>query len=96
MDIEPAGEAVKLTVTHSMDREGSKLIESVSGGWPLILSNLKSLLETGLGGDGVPPGGWTEVARAAWPGPQDDQRPAVDHLVPSEAELAADQDEVLA
>ncbi|OWJ67920.1 SRPBCC family protein [Inquilinus limosus] len=47
MDIEPAGEAVKLTVTHSMDREGSKFIEAVSGGWPLILSNLKSLLETG-------------------------------------------------
>lgn len=47
MDIESAGEAVKLTVTHSIEREGSKLIESVSGGWPLILSNLKSLLETG-------------------------------------------------
>ena len=25
----------------------SKLIEAVSGGWPKILSNLKSLLETG-------------------------------------------------
>ncbi|WP_395674429.1 SRPBCC family protein [Inquilinus sp.] len=47
MDIEPAGEAVKLTVTHSIEQEGSKLIEAVSGGWPLILSNLKSLLETG-------------------------------------------------
>jgi uncharacterized protein YndB with AHSA1/START domain len=47
MEIEPAGEAVKLTVTHSMEREGSKLIGAVSGGWPLILSNLKSLLETG-------------------------------------------------
>jgi hypothetical protein len=30
-----------------MEREGSKLIEAVSGGWPQILSNLKSLLETG-------------------------------------------------
>lgn len=48
MEIEPAaGEAVKLTVTHSMEREGSKLIRAVSGGWPQILSNLKSLLETG-------------------------------------------------
>jgi uncharacterized protein YndB with AHSA1/START domain len=47
MEIEPTGEAVKLTVTHSMEREGSKLIEAVSGGWPQILSNLKSLLETG-------------------------------------------------
>jgi len=47
VDIEPAGEAVKLTITHSIDRDGSKFIEAVSGGWPLILSNLKSLLETG-------------------------------------------------
>jgi hypothetical protein len=38
---------VKLTITHQMDRPGSKLIEAVSGGWPRILSNLKSLLETG-------------------------------------------------
>jgi len=28
-------------------RERSKLIEAVSGGWPKIISNLKSLLETG-------------------------------------------------
>ena len=47
MELEPAGEAVKLTVTHGIDREGSKLIAAVSGGWPQILSNLKSLLETG-------------------------------------------------
>jgi uncharacterized protein YndB with AHSA1/START domain len=40
-------EAVKLTITHAVDREGSKLVEAVSGGWPKILSNLKSLLETG-------------------------------------------------
>lgn len=47
MEIEPVDEAVKLTVTHSMEAEGSKLIEAVSGGWPQVLSNLKSLLETG-------------------------------------------------
>jgi len=48
MDLEPAaGETVKLTVTHSIEREDSKLINAVSGGWPQILSNLKSLLETG-------------------------------------------------
>jgi uncharacterized protein YndB with AHSA1/START domain len=47
MEIEPAGQAVKLTVTHSMEREDSKFIGAVSGGWPQILSNLKSLLETG-------------------------------------------------
>ena len=37
----------KLTVVHAMERERSKFIEAVSGGWPNILSNLKSLLETG-------------------------------------------------
>ena len=47
MEIEPEGEAVKLTVTHSMEREGSKFIAAVSEGWPQILSNLKSLMETG-------------------------------------------------
>jgi uncharacterized protein YndB with AHSA1/START domain len=48
MELEPAaGESVKLTVTHSIERDPSKLIDAVSGGWPQILSNLKSLLETG-------------------------------------------------
>jgi uncharacterized protein YndB with AHSA1/START domain len=45
--LEPVDGAVKLTVTHTMDRAESKLIEAVSGGWPQVLSNLKSLLETG-------------------------------------------------
>jgi uncharacterized protein YndB with AHSA1/START domain len=47
MELEPSGTAVKLSVTHTMEREGSKLIEAVSGGWPKILSNLKSVLESG-------------------------------------------------
>jgi uncharacterized protein YndB with AHSA1/START domain len=47
IDLEPAGQAVKLTITHEMDRTGSQFIEAVSGGWPRIISNLKSLLETG-------------------------------------------------
>jgi uncharacterized protein YndB with AHSA1/START domain len=51
IQIEPVGNAAKLTITHSMDRERSndrsKFIDAVSGGWPRILSNLKSLLETG-------------------------------------------------
>jgi uncharacterized protein YndB with AHSA1/START domain len=45
--LEPANGAVKLTITHTIGRADSKLIEAVSGGWPKILSNLKSLLETG-------------------------------------------------
>ena len=46
-EIEKKGESVKLTVIHEMERGGSKLIDAVSGGWPMILSSLKSLLETG-------------------------------------------------
>jgi uncharacterized protein YndB with AHSA1/START domain len=47
MELEPSGAAVKLSITHTIDRDPSKLIAAVSGGWPAILSNLKSLLETG-------------------------------------------------
>jgi uncharacterized protein YndB with AHSA1/START domain len=47
MELEPSGTAVKLSITHTIEREPSKLIGAVSGGWPMILSNLKSLLETG-------------------------------------------------
>ena len=47
MELVPVGQAVRLTITHGVEREGSKLVEAVSGGWPKILSNLKSLLETG-------------------------------------------------
>ena len=46
-DLEPVGEAVKLTVTHTIEHENSQFIQAVSGGWPQILSNLKTLLETG-------------------------------------------------
>jgi uncharacterized protein YndB with AHSA1/START domain len=46
-ELEPVDEAVKLTVTHSIERAESQLIRAVSGGWPQILSNLKTLLETG-------------------------------------------------
>ena len=47
MELEPSGTAIKLSITHTIEREPSKLITAVSGGWPRILSNLKSLLETG-------------------------------------------------
>ena len=46
-DLEQQGESVKLTVIHESDEPGSKLIEAVSSGWPMILASLKSLLETG-------------------------------------------------
>jgi uncharacterized protein YndB with AHSA1/START domain len=47
IELEPSEGAVKLTITHTIDRAPSQLICAVSGGWPRILSNLKSLLETG-------------------------------------------------
>jgi len=47
LELEPIGAAVKLSITHTIEREPSKLIAAVAGGWPKIMSNLKSLLETG-------------------------------------------------
>jgi hypothetical protein len=47
MELEPSGTAVKLSITHSIGREPSKFIAAVSAGWPKVISNLKSLLETG-------------------------------------------------
>ena len=47
MELEQIGTTVKLSITHTIEREPSKLITAVSGGWPKIISNLKSLLETG-------------------------------------------------
>jgi len=37
----------KVTVTHVMPIADSKLIGAVGTGWPMIMSSLKSLLETG-------------------------------------------------
>jgi len=47
IELETSGTAVKLSVTHTIERDPSQLIAAVSGGWPKVLSNLKSLLETG-------------------------------------------------
>lgn len=47
-ELEPQKGSVKLMVTHEMDRPGSKFIETMSSRWPMILSSLKSLIETGL------------------------------------------------
>lgn len=47
MEVEAADGGTKLTLTHTIPHAGSRLIEAVSGGWPMVLSNLKSLLETG-------------------------------------------------
>jgi uncharacterized protein YndB with AHSA1/START domain len=44
-EIEPVGDSCRLTVTHDELREGAN--GEVYGGWPQILSGLKTLLETG-------------------------------------------------
>jgi len=47
-EIEPAGNAVKLTMTESHDRPiDDDILFGGRQGWPAILSSLKSLLETG-------------------------------------------------
>ena len=46
-ELEQQGDMVKLTVLHQINRPDSKLIKALAGGWPAILSSLKSLLETG-------------------------------------------------
>ncbi|HYF46121.1 MAG TPA: metalloregulator ArsR/SmtB family transcription factor [Acidimicrobiales bacterium] len=45
-DIEPHGDIVRLTVTHE-DLFDEVAFQNISQGWPAVLSNLKSLLETG-------------------------------------------------
>jgi len=44
-DLEDLGNTVKLTVIHDGFETGSTLAEMVSGGWPRVISDLKSLLE---------------------------------------------------
>jgi uncharacterized protein YndB with AHSA1/START domain len=47
-DIEPHGGAlVRLTVTH--ENLDPQMLQGISGGWPVVLSNLKTLMETGSG-----------------------------------------------
>jgi uncharacterized protein YndB with AHSA1/START domain len=46
IDVEPyTDDLVRLTVTH--DELDESMLKGISGGWPTILSNLKTLLETG-------------------------------------------------
>jgi uncharacterized protein YndB with AHSA1/START domain len=45
-DLEQQKDQVKLTVTHDDFVEGTKMFAGISQGWPLVLSSLKSYLET--------------------------------------------------
>jgi uncharacterized protein YndB with AHSA1/START domain len=44
-EIQPVGDSCLLKVTHDQLREGAN--DQLYGGWPMILSGLKTLLETG-------------------------------------------------
>jgi uncharacterized protein YndB with AHSA1/START domain len=47
LELESGGSAVRLSLTHTIEHEHSKLIAAVTTAWPMVISNLKSLLETG-------------------------------------------------
>jgi hypothetical protein len=42
-DIEPVTQGVKLTVIHDGFEPGSTMVQMVSGGWPDVISSLKTL-----------------------------------------------------
>lgn len=46
-DIEPLMDMVRLTVTHDEFGADTEMFESVSFGWPAVISGLKTLVETG-------------------------------------------------
>ena len=50
-ELAPYEDMVRLTVTHDELEAGSGMAKGVQQGWPLVLSSLKSLLETGQGMD---------------------------------------------
>jgi len=50
-DIAPYEGMVRLTVTHDELEAGSGMAKGIQQGWPIVLSSLKSLLETGEGID---------------------------------------------
>lgn len=49
--IEEYEDMVRLTVTHDELEAGSGMANGISKGWPVVLSSLKSFLETGRGLD---------------------------------------------
>ena len=50
-DIEEYETMVRLTVTHDELEAGSGMEKGIKQGWPIVLSSLKSFLETGSGID---------------------------------------------
>ncbi|MEI7014915.1 SRPBCC family protein [Leptospira licerasiae] len=50
-NVEEYDNMVRLTVTHDELEAGSGMAKGIQQGWPIVLSSLKSLLETGQGID---------------------------------------------
>ncbi len=50
-DIAPYDGMVRLTVTHEDLQADGEMARNIQRGWPIVLSSLKSLLETGQGMD---------------------------------------------
>jgi uncharacterized protein YndB with AHSA1/START domain len=46
-EIESSGKATRLKVIHDEMEPGSEMERGITRGWPVVLSNLKTLLETG-------------------------------------------------
>ena len=61
-EIEPVGDSCRLVVTHDQLRDGAN--DQLYGGWPMILSGLKTLLETG--GQLTTPGSLRFQDERAW------------------------------
>ena len=51
-DIEEMGSRVKLSLVHTGFAPGSRVLELISGGWPAVISSLKTMLDTG---EALPP-----------------------------------------
>jgi uncharacterized protein YndB with AHSA1/START domain len=63
-DLEPRGKVIKLTVTHDNLDEGGVTLRNISGGWPMVIASLKSLLESGRVLEIDPPSVTKEAAPA--------------------------------
>jgi len=46
-DIKPYHDITRLTLRHENLEPGSKMLTEITEGWPMVLSSLKTLLETG-------------------------------------------------
>jgi uncharacterized protein YndB with AHSA1/START domain len=47
IEIEAYRKGTRLTVTHDGLEPGSEMLEGITEGWPMVLSSLKTLMETG-------------------------------------------------